>query len=298
MDLIPSLPQVYDEPFADPSEIPTILVAAIARRHVTVALSGDGGDELFFGYGRYFDAYRIWNYIGGWQASTRRRCASILGGASHIPGGLRRLGFRVRRLQHRITAESFDDYYVNLLSLSLIPTAARCWPQGLAGISPFPTIPYQLENTARRMMFADQCLYLPEDILTKVDRASMAVALELRPPLLDHRIVEFSWRIPQSLRFDGRNGKVLLRKLLYRLIPQNLMDRPKHGFEIPVDTWLRQPLRRWMLDLLNPEGIKREGYLDAKSITILVDEHLSGYANHGYALWPLLMFESWLRCNR
>ena len=297
MDMIPSLPQVYDEPFADPSQIPTLLVAAIARQHVTVALSGDGGDELFFGYGRYFDAHRIWRYIGGWRTSTRRRMASLLNGASRMARGWGRWGFRMSRLQHRITSQSFDDYYANLLSLSLTPTAQRCWPKGLAGTSPFPTIPYQLENAARRMMFTDQCLYLPEDILTKVDRASMAVALEMRPPLLDHRIVEFSWRLPESLRFNGREGKVLLRKLLHRLLPQDLLDRPKHGFDIPVDAWLRQPLRSWMLDLLNQDGIKRGGYLDPKSVATLVDEHLSGYGDHGYALWPVLMFQSWLRFN-
>lgn len=295
MDIIPRLPEVYDEPFADSSQIPTILVSAIARQHVTVALSGDGGDELFFGYGRYLDAKRIWQHIGGWQASTRRRLASIINGASHITEGLGRLGFRMRRLQHRIKAECFDDFYGNLLSLSLTPTAAICWPQGLVGTSVFPTIPHQLENLAMRMMFADQSLYLPEDILTKVDRASMAVGLELRPPLLDHRIVEFSWRLPDSLRFIGLKGKVLLRKLLYRHIPPELIERPKHGFDIPVDAWLRQPLRTWMLDILNPDIIKREGYLDPKPVATLVNEHLSGHSDHGYALWTLLMFQTWLR---
>ena len=297
MDLIPSLPEIYDEPFADPSQVPTTLVAAIARRHVTVALSGDGGDELFFGYGRYFDARRIWRVIGRWPASTRRKSAALLHGASHLAGGSGRLGFRMRRLNHRIKAENFDEFYANLLSLSLTPTAARGWPQGLVGTSPLPTIPIQLENTTTRMMFADQSLYLPEDILTKVDRASMAVALELRPPLLDHRIVEFSWRLPESMRFYGSRGKVLLRRLLYRLFPKDLIERPKHGFDIPVDAWLRRPLRNWMLDLLNPESIRREGYLDARSVGTLVDEHLSGYGDHGYALWPLLMFQSWLRRN-
>ena len=297
MDIIPRLPEVYDEPFADSSQVPTILVSAIASQHVTVALSGDGGDELFFGYGRYFDANRIWQYIGSWLASTRMRSAAIIEGASHIAEGFGRLSFRMRRLQNRIKAECFDDFYGNLLSLSLTPTAAICWPRGLVGTSVFPTIPHQLENSAMRMMFTDQSLYLPEDILTKVDRASMAVGLELRPPLLDHRIVEFSWRLPENLRFNGRKGKVLLRKLLYRHIPQELIERPKHGFDIPVDAWLRQPLRNWMLDLLNPDGIKREGYLDAKAVGTLVDEHLSGHGDHGYALWTLLMFQAWLRCN-
>jgi asparagine synthase (glutamine-hydrolysing) len=295
MDIIARLPEVYDEPFADSSQIPTIIVSAIARQHVTVALSGDGGDELFFGYGRYFDANRIWQYIGSWPASARMKFAAIIESASHIAGGLGRLGFRMRRFQHRIKAECFDDFYGNLLSLSLTPTAAMCWPQGIVGTSVFPTIPNQLESSAMRMMLADQSLYLPEDILTKVDRASMAVGLELRPPLLDHRIVEFSWRLPDSLRFHGRKGKVLLRKLLYRHVPPELIERPKHGFDIPVDAWLRQPLRTWMLDLLNPDGIKREGYLDPKAVAAVVNEHLSGYSDHGYALWTLLMFQTWLR---
>lgn len=295
MDIIPSLPQVYDEPFADSSQIPTILVAAIARQHVTVALSGDGGDELFFGYARYFDAPRIWHYIGNWKAKTRKRLGAILNRSSHFAYGLGHLGFRMRRFQHRIKAETFDDFYCNLLSFSLTPTAAMDWPQGLLGTSVLPAIPCQLQNVGVRMMFADQSLYLPEDILTKVDRASMAVALELRPPLLDHRIVEFSWRLPMILRLNGQKGKMLLRKLLYRHIPRALLERPKHGFDIPVDAWLRQRLRSWMLDLLDPKAIKREGYLDAKSVAILVDEHLSGYGDHGYALWPILMFESWLR---
>lgn len=297
LEIIPQLPQIYDEPFADSSQIPTVLVSAIARQHVTVALSGDGGDELFFGYGRYFDAERIWKYIGRWPLRARMRFAALIQSASHLAVGLDRWGFRLRRLQHRIKAKSFDDFYANLMSLSLTPTASTDWPLGLVDTPPLPTIPHPLQTSAARMMFTDQSLYLPEDILTKVDRASMAVALELRPPLLDHRVVEFCWRLPERLRFDGRKGKVLLRKLLYRLIPPELLERPKHGFDIPLDAWLRQPLRSWMLDLLNADEIRREGYLDARAVTALVDEHLSGYCDHGYALWAALMFQSWLHCN-
>jgi asparagine synthase (glutamine-hydrolysing) len=297
LDIIPRLPQIYDEPFADSSQIPTVLVSTIARQHVTVALSGDGGDELFFGYGRYFDADRIWKLIGSWSASARMRFAALIQRASHVAEGLDRWGFRLRRLQHRIKAKSFDDFYANLMSLSLTPTASTGWPPGLVDTPPLPIIPRQLQTSAARMMFTDQSLYLPEDILTKVDRASMAVALELRPPLLDHRVVEFCWRLPDRLRFDGRKGKVLLRKLLYRLIPPELLERPKHGFDIPLDAWLRQPLRSWMLDLLNTDEIRREDYLDAKAVATLVDEHLSGNGDHGYALWAVLMFQSWLHCN-
>lgn len=297
LDIIPRLPQIYDEPFADSSQIPTVLVSTIARQHVTVALSGDGGDELFFGYGRYFDADRVWNYIGGWPVSARMRFAALLQTAGHVANGWGRWGFRLHRLQQRIKVESFDAFYANLTSLSLTPTASTEWPPVLVGTPPLPAIPDQLQTPATRMMFTDQSLYLPEDILTKVDRASMAVALELRPPLLDHHVVEFCWRLPQRWRFDGHHGKVLLRKLLYRLIPPGLLERPKHGFDIPVDAWLRQPLRNWMLDLLNADEIRREGYLDARAVTALVDEHLSGHGDHGYALWAVLMFQSWLHCN-
>ena len=294
LKIIPHLPLVYDEPFADSSQIPTILVSEMARPHVTVALSGDGGDELFFGYGRYFDAVRIWKYIGSWHASARMRFAALIQSASHVAGGLDRWGFRLRRLQHRIKAKSFDDFYAKLMSLSLAPTASTDWPPGLVNTPPLPAIPHQLQTSAARMMFTDQSLYLPEDILTKVDRASMAVALELRPPLLDHRVVEFCWSLRHRLRSDGRKGKLLLRKLLVRHIPQALVERPKHGFDIPLDDWLRRPLRSWMLELLNMDRMRRDGYLDADIIGALVKEHLSGYGDHGYALWPALMFQSWL----
>lgn len=144
------------------------------------------------------------------------------------------------------------------------------------------------------MMFADQRAYLCDDILVKTDRASMAASLELRVPLLDHRVVEFAWRLPERCRWDGRSGKVLLRRLLYRLVPRDLVDRPKQGFEIPLDEWLRGPLREWMLDLLNPARLRKEAFLDPDTLSILVRQHLSGQGNHGFALWPALMFEAWL----
>lgn len=292
LDVIPRLPQVYDEPFADASQIPTILVSAIAREHVTVALSGDGGDELFFGYARYADALRIWRCIGGWPAGVRHTMATGLGSAGRAVGG--HLGFRLRRLGRRIDAANFDVFYANLLSLTLTPTAASGWPAELPGD---PAIPTRLANLGQRMMFADQWTYLPEDILAKTDRASMAASLELRVPLIDHRVVEFAWRLPERYRWDRQDGKLLLRRLLYRLIPRELVDRPKQGFEIPLDDWLRGPLRKWMLDLLDPATLRNEGYLDASVLSALVAEHLSGRGNHGYALWPALMFEAWW-CRR
>ena len=290
LDVIPRLPEVYDEPFADASQIPTLLVSAIAREHVTVALSGDGGDELFFGYGRYADALAIWGRIGGWPSSLRRGLAAGLRGAGRAAGGS--LGFRLRRLGRRIDATDFDAYYANLLSLALVPTAARGWPRGLPGD---PAIPAALADPARRMMFADQRAYLPDDILVKTDRASMAASLELRVPLLDHRVVEFAWRLPDACRRDGATGKAVLRRLLYRHVPREIVDRPKQGFEIPVDDWLRGPLREWMLDLLDPAALRREGLIDAGAVGALVADQLAGRGRNGFALWPVLMFEAWRR---
>lgn len=290
LDVIPRLPEAYDEPFADVSQIPTFLVSAIAREHVTVALSGDGGDELFFGYGRYADALAIWGLIGGWPVRLRRGLAAGLRGVGCITGGSP--GFRLRRLGHRIDAADFDAYYANLLSLALVPTAACGWPRTLPGA---PAIPAALTDPALRMMFADQRTYLPDDILVKTDRASMAASLELRVPLLDHRVVEFAWRLPDACRRDGRTGKAVLRRLLYRYVPQEIVDRPKQGFEIPVDDWLRGPLRDWMLDLLDPAVLRREGLIDPGAVSVLVADHLAGRGRNGFALWPVLMFEAWRR---
>lgn len=296
LEVIPRLPEIYDEPFADASQLPTILVSAIARQHVTVALSGDGGDELFHGYGRYFDAHRIWRRIGFWPGKVRTKLAPMVNHSCQLSSRFGSLGFRIGRLLKRIEAETFDEFYVNLLSLSLLSTSSMDWPKGVCCALTLPEIPQQLREPAMRMMFIDQSLYLPEDILTKVDRASMAASLELRVPMLDHRVVEFSWRLPQHLRFDGVDGKVLLRRLLYQHVPRQLVERPKHGFEIPLNSWLRNPLRDWMIDLLDPGGLARDGFMDVSAVTNLVGEHLTGRGDHGYALWPALMFQAWLRC--
>jgi asparagine synthase (glutamine-hydrolysing) len=292
LEVIPRLPEIYDEPFADPSQIPSILISEIARRNVTVALSGDGGDELYFGYGRYFNAMRIWRRIGGWRSGARTGLAGALRGAGRLGG---RHGFRLRRLGGRMAAATFEEFYANLLSLALTRTAIGSWPRGLPEAPVLPPIPAQLHDPARQMMIVDQCMYLPEDILSKVDRASMAASLEMRVPLLDHRAVEFAWRLPMNLLVQGGTGKRVLRTLLYRYVPRKLVDRPKHGFEIPVDDWLRGPLRVWLRDLLDPARISDEGYLDAGAVSGMVAEHLDGRADHGYALWPVLMFQAWQR---
>jgi asparagine synthase (glutamine-hydrolysing) len=290
LETVPRLPEVYDEPFADPSQLPTILVSALARKHVTVALSGDGGDELFFGYGRYRDALHTWRRIGNMPAVLRRALA--IGLKSTGTSGKGDRNFRLQRLGHRIDARNFDAYYGNLLSLSLRVTAAQNWPNALPGNPDFPIC---MQNPGQRMKFADQSAYLPDDILTKTDRASMAASLELRVPLLDHRVVEFAWKLQERHLWDGECGKVILRRLLYQLLPRELVDRPKQGFDLPLDDWLRGSLREWMLDLLEPVALRSEGLLNEKTISSLVTEHLSGRGNYGYALWPTLMFESWRR---
>jgi len=175
--------------------------------------------------------------------------------------------------------------------LSLAPTICD-WPEGLPGD---PMILARLATPGQRMRFTDQLAYLPEDILTKTDRASMAASLELRVPLLDHRVIEFAWRLPPSLLSDRRAGKRILRQLLHRLVPRELVDRSKRGFEIPLDDWLRGPLSDWMLDLLAPSALREAALLDAQAVSALVADHLAGRANHGLALWPALMFESWRR---
>lgn len=292
---IPQLPEVYDEPFADPSQIPTVLVSAVARSHVTVALSGDGGDELFFGYGRYTDALRIWGRIGNWSPRGRSLFARTTKSFGDTIGGPRRLGFRLSRFGRRIEADDFESYYGNLLSLALTPTALKQWLSILPKSPILPAIPQKLAHPSERMMFIDQSFYLPEDILTKVDRASMASSLEMRVPLLDPRIVTFAWALPKEMRYAQGRGKVLLRELLYRYVPRKLVDRPKQGFAIPLDEWLRGPLREWMGDLLNPLQIESEGYLDGNVVKKLVTDHLSGRADNGYSLWPVLMFQAWQR---
>lgn len=298
LNIIPNLPQIYSEPFADPSQIPTALVSAVARRGVTVALSGDGGDELFGGYARYRTALHFWRLLGRLPSWLRVAAGNVLSGVvvDSLPfrptGRGPNPGFRLRRLGRRLAARDFDSYYANLLSLSLTPTASSHWPAGLPFLCNHYAIPSGVD-LEQRMMYVDQVSYLPDDILVKSDRASMAASLELRIPLLDHKIVEFAWSLPAHLRRRGSEGKWLLRKLLYKYVPEKLVKRPKKGFDIPIDEWLRGPLREWMQDLTATDALKH-GYLDKDAVTFIVQQHLSGQANYGYTLWPVLMFQAWL----
>ncbi|MCK9283053.1 MAG: asparagine synthase (glutamine-hydrolyzing) [Rhodocyclaceae bacterium] len=310
--VISRLPVLYDEPFADSSQIPTYLVAQLARKHVTVVLSGDGGDELFGGYNRYVWGHTVWRRIGFLPVGMRHVAARValslspqrwdsLAQAAYpvLPSRLRMLqpGDRVHKLASILDAQTPDALYRRLLSQQQDPCAV------VVGGSEFPTwadrqlLAANLEDFTERMMCHDFLAYLPGDILTKVDRASMGVSLESRIPLLDHELVEFAWRVPQSMKMRDGQSKWLLRQLLYKHVPRQLIERPKQGFGIPLDCWLRGPLREWAESLLDGERIRREGYLDPVPIRQRWSEHLSGRRNWQYWLWNVLTFQSWLEAQ-
>lgn len=292
LDVIPNLPAMYDEPFADSSQIPTFLVSALARKHVTVSLSGDGGDELFCGYNRYFDAFAYASFHQVLPKPVRRLGGSMLQTMSQrAPAGLvakvLRGGARV------LNDDGPEARYIRCLGHwhdepALVKDVR--WPATLLE-SPesWPKFPPQ-----ERWMALDAVTYLPDDILTKVDRASMYVALEARVPVLDHRVVEFAWSLPHQYRVQGQKGKRILRSLLARHVPTELFERPKTGFGIPIDHWLRGSLKDWAADLLDEDRLDREGFLDSAAVSRKWNDHQSGRVNWHYALWNVLMFQSWL----
>jgi asparagine synthase (glutamine-hydrolysing) len=299
-EVIPLLPAMYDEPFADSSQIPTYLVSCFAREQVTVALSGDGGDELFAGYARHFAAPRLWRYF-------RRVPRSIRAGLGHplgrIPSGFWNIA-RGRRAPHfgakvqkalRVagSASSFDDVCRSFLDEWSVDRSPVLGVKRHAVEFDFDVITPAPD--ALRMMYGDAVSYLPDDILCKVDRASMAVSLEARVPFLDHRVAETAARIPLAMKIRGGGGKHILRQLLYREAPQALFERPKAGFSIPVGPWLKGPLREWAEDLLSPKRMAAEGYLDPAIVQRRWQDHLSGRRDSTPALWAVLMFQAWLR---
>jgi asparagine synthase (glutamine-hydrolysing) len=309
MDVIPRLPVIYDEPFADSSQIPTHLVAQLARSQVTVALSGDGGDELFAGYNRYLFADRLWSRLSRLPVPVRRSLAGALTslGPRRWNSLLRPLlslaptrfrvglpGDKIHKLASVLAHESVDSLYRELVSH---------WasPRQVVLTESEPSTPLDsstdlaLADPVARMMLLDLITYLPGDILTKVDRAAMAVSLETRIPLLDHRVVEFAWRVPLAAKLDSSGTKSLLRKVLYRYVPPELVDRPKMGFGVPIDDWLRGPLREWAEDLLDEARLRREGFLNPEPIRQRWQQHISGQRSWHYPLWNVLMFQSWLR---
>lgn len=306
MAVIPRLPGMYDEPFGDSSQIPTYLVSELARRHVTVALSGDGGDELFAGYNRYFWSRQLWKRLSFVPPLARTMLAAALRSCSPDTWGrlyanlsallpsVQNPGDKVHKLASLLALKDPDSMYLGMVSLWRHPMEVVAGTAEPKTVLTDRSTWANLSDFTMRMMYLDLVTYLPDDILTKVDRASMAVSLEARVPLLDHRVVEFAWRLPLSMkiRTEGE-GKWLLRRVLDRYVPKALIERPKMGFGVPLDSWLRGPLREWAESLLDAHRLEREGYFHPVPIREKWAEHLSGKRNWQYLLWNALMFQAW-----
>lgn len=308
LEVIPDLARVYCEPFADSSQIPTYLLSKLAKTKVTVSLSGDGGDELFGGYNRYVFTNQLWQKMLSmpvWGKYLVSRFIKLLSPNSwnniadpiqtFLPKWLKlnNFGEKLHKGARVITIEEFNDFYLGLLSH---------WdPQEIVlnGKEPKTLInsknhAFEIFDNVKKMMLMDSMTYLPDDILVKLDRASMATSLESRVPFLDHRLVEFGFKIPQSMKFRDQKGKWILREVLYRHVPKKLIERPKMGFAIPMNKWLRGPLKDWAENLLDEKRLKQEGYFNYKPIRKKWLEHLSGKHNWEHILWNVLMFQSWL----
>ena len=309
LNVIPKLPGLYCEPFADSSQIPTFLVSQMARQHVTVSLSGDAGDELFGGYNRYVLSEKLWGRLQRMPMGMRRAVADVLTRVS--PGAWNRLlglvqgllpqslaqsniGDKLHKGAGVMAASNSVELYRLLVSQWTDPAAVV-----IGGVEPLTTLTYSTQQPAtdgfvHQMMALDMLSYLPDDILCKVDRAAMGVSLETRVPMLDHRVVEFAWSLPLDYKVRGSVGKWPLRKVLYRHVPRNFIERPKMGFSIPLHDWLRGPLRPWAEALLNEARLRKEGYFHPEPIRQKWAEHLSGQRNWAPQLWSVLMFQAWL----
>ncbi len=306
LNVIPLLPAIYDEPFADSSQIPTYLVARMARQHVTVSLSGDGGDELFAGYAHYYKWQNQWSKIGHIPPFVRYGTSVLLSALTPegwatmlrpvqglLPSNPQRIGHRLHTLADVLKRDVNELYLrqmthwrdANGIVISSVKqpttyTDGEHWPH--------------LSSFFEQMLYVDMVAGLPDDMLVKVDRASMAVSLETRVPLLDHRLVEFIWRLPLNMKVRNGTSKWLLRQVLFRYVPRQLIERPKMGFGVPIDSWLRGPLREWAEDLLNETSLRQQGYFKVEAIRQKWHEHLNKTQECAFLLWDVLMFQSWL----
>ena len=305
--VIPDLPILYDEPFADSSQIPTYLVSKLARENVTVSLSGDGGDELFGGYNRYLWGERVWSKLKWMPPVVRQTLGAIiqklpvstLDTVGHLlPNRYKvtTMGDKAHRMAHRLNiVNTIDDMYRSLVTEgfneeSMVYTDDFILKTKLDE----PSIAVGIDGSAQRMMLWDALTYLPDDILTKVDRAAMGVSLETRVPFLDHRVAEIAWRMPLDIKINNGVGKWPVRQVLYKYVPKKLVERPKAGFSIPVGQWMRDPLREWADDLLDESRMQSQGYFNHKLVRKIWDQHLNGSYDWTSKLWAILMFNAWI----
>lgn len=311
IDTIPKLSEIYDEPFADSSQIPTYLVSNLVKDHVTVAISGDAGDEIFGGYTRYFQSDRLWDVLKRSPYFLRRLSKSAILTVppnsidrllrpikSILPGELAvgHIGSRIHKLANVLDVKSTDDLYDRLISNEIAPETLLLDSSGLT-MPAYISAPSSLQSI-EKMMYCDSLGYLPGDILTKVDRASMAVSLETRIPFLDHDIAAFAWSLPLDMKVYKNTGKRILKDLLYTYVPRKLVDRPKQGFGLPLDYLLRTTLKDWASSLLDETRIKQDGFFNAKIISELWMQHSAGDKNHSHQIWSILMFNQWLDGER
>ena len=304
LDVIPHLTDWFDEPFADPSQIPTYLVSELTRKHVTVALSGDGGDELFAGYNRYVWAERLARAVNLVPRPLRGASAAALRALApqtwnrlfgFVPAAWRPAlpGDKLHKITTLLDNPQPDAIYRRLVSQWERPEEVAAAGREPRGPMWDPTIARDFRDLVPRMQFLDMITYLPDDILTKVDRATMAVGLEGRVPLLDHRVVAYSWSLPLEFKLRGGRSKWLLRQVLDRYVPRSLIDRPKMGFGVPIDAWLRGPLREWAESLLAPARLASDGFVRVEPVRRAWREHLEGSRNWQYPLWTVLMLQAW-----
>lgn len=313
LDVVPLLPSMYDEPFADSSQIPTYLVSKLARTKVTVSLSGDGGDELFGGYNRYLFTRAMWNRLKLLPYSGRKLAAAALtsigprafdrayaAARSLIPSGKRisAAGNKAHRIAEFLPSRSPQDIYFRALSHWHNPEELVLGTNEPATVRGVIQESNSLPSLEEQMMLSDQRVYLPDDILTKVDRASMAVSLEARVPILDHRVVEFAWKLPLHYKVRDGVSKWALRQVLYRHVPKELLERPKMGFAVPLEHWLRGPLRSWVEERLSEQSLSRHQLLNVAAVRKKWQEHVSGSRNWQYLLWNVLVFQDWYERGR